>query len=47
MKPAAVADVVGKGRESVRKALKAAAERGELIYRDRGPHSVYIHPEHA
>ncbi|MFH8575430.1 hypothetical protein [Streptomyces zaomyceticus] len=47
MKPAAVADAVGKGRESVRKALKAAAERGELIYRDRGPHSVYIHPEHA
>ncbi|MFD7959224.1 hypothetical protein ACFV5J_00265 [Streptomyces zaomyceticus] len=47
MKPAAVADTVGKGRESVRKALKAAAERGELIYRDRGPHSVYIHPEHA
>ncbi|MFF4493398.1 hypothetical protein [Streptomyces sp. NPDC001546] len=47
MKPAAIADAVGRGRESVRKALKAAAERGELIYRDRGPHSVYIHPDHA
>ncbi|MCX4541909.1 hypothetical protein [Streptomyces sp. NBC_01565] len=47
MKPAAVADAVGRGRESVRKALKAAAERGELIYRDRGPHSVYVHPDHA
>ncbi|MEU4271281.1 hypothetical protein [Streptomyces sp. NPDC026092] len=47
MKPAAVADMVGRGRESVRKALKAAAERGELLYRDRGPHSVYVHPDHA
>ncbi|MEU6947788.1 hypothetical protein ABZ957_21510 [Streptomyces sp. NPDC046316] len=47
MKPAAVADLVGRGRESVRKALKAAAERGELVYRDRGPHSVYVHPDHA
>ncbi|MET9108170.1 hypothetical protein [Streptomyces zhihengii] len=47
MKPAVVADTVNRGRESVRKALKAAAERGELIYRDRGPHSVYVHPDHA
>ncbi|MFJ5553136.1 hypothetical protein [Streptomyces sp. NPDC093225] len=47
MKPAAVADAVGRGRESVRKALKSAAERGELVYRDRGPHSVYVHPDHA
>ncbi|CAM5659636.1 hypothetical protein [Streptomyces avidinii] len=47
LKPAAIADLVGKGRESVRKALKGAAERGELIYRDRGPHSVYVHPDHA
>ncbi|MER6316078.1 hypothetical protein ABT237_20170 [Streptomyces sp. NPDC001581] len=47
MKPAAIADAVSRGRESVRKALKAAAERGELVYRDRGPHSVYVHPDHA
>ncbi|MFF1338141.1 hypothetical protein ACFVYT_09540 [Streptomyces sp. NPDC058290] len=47
MKPAAVADLVGRSREAVRKTLKAAAERGELIYRDRGPHSVYVHPDHA
>ncbi|MFF3557095.1 hypothetical protein ACFYXL_27210 [Streptomyces tsukubensis] len=47
MKPAVVADTVSRGRESVRKGLKAAAERGELVYRDRGPHSVYIHPDHA
>lgn len=47
LKPAAIADAVSRGRESVRKALKAAAERGELVYRDRGPHSVYVHPDHA
>lgn len=47
MKPAAVADLVGRSREAVRKTLKAAAERGELLYRDRGPHSVYVHPDHA
>ncbi|MEU6893942.1 hypothetical protein ABZ934_19480 [Streptomyces sp. NPDC046557] len=47
MKPAAVADLVGRSREAVRKTLKAAAERGELHYRDRGPHSVYVHPDHA
>jgi hypothetical protein len=47
MKPSAVADAVGRGRMSVREGLKAAAERGELVYRDRGPHSVYVHPDHA
>ncbi|WP_435866970.1 hypothetical protein [Streptomyces zaomyceticus] len=47
MKPSAVADTVGRSRHGVRAVLKAAAERGELIYRDRGPHSVYVHPEHA
>ncbi|MEV0576035.1 hypothetical protein [Streptomyces sp. NPDC050392] len=47
MKPSAVADLVRRSRQAVRAALKAAAERGELIYRDNGPHSVYVHPEHA
>ncbi|MGW1775679.1 hypothetical protein [Streptomyces sp. NPDC002104] len=47
MKPAAVADLVGKDRKTVRAALRAAAERGELVYRDNGPHSVYVHPDHA
>ncbi|MFE5511604.1 hypothetical protein ACFQ9J_13425 [Streptomyces sp. NPDC056529] len=47
MKPSAIADVVGLSRQAVRAGLKAAAERGELLYRDRGPHSVYIHPDHA
>ncbi|WP_326650962.1 hypothetical protein [Streptomyces sp. NBC_01750] len=46
MKPSAVADLVGRSRQAVRDALKAAAERGELIYRDNGPHSVYVHPDH-
>ncbi|WP_405404885.1 hypothetical protein [Streptomyces sp. NBC_01104] len=47
MKPSAVADTVGKHRKTVRSGLKAAAERGELIYRENGPHSVYVHPDHA
>ncbi|WTJ25418.1 hypothetical protein OG850_16535 [Streptomyces pseudovenezuelae] len=47
MKPSAVADRVGRSRQAVREALKAAAERGELVYRDNGPHSVYVHPDHA
>ncbi|MFI6893963.1 hypothetical protein ACIBM4_07630 [Streptomyces sp. NPDC050256] len=47
MKPSAVADLVRRSRQAVRAALKASAERGELIYRDNGPHSVYVHPDHA
>jgi hypothetical protein len=47
MKPSAVADLVRRSRQAVRDALKAAAERGELVYRDNGPHSVYVHPDHA
>lgn len=47
MKPSAVADLVRRSRQAVRAALKAAAERGELVYRDNGPHSVYVHPDHA
>ncbi len=46
MKPSAVADLVKRDRKTVRDALKAAADRGELVYRDNGPHSVYIHPDH-
>ncbi|MFD3544459.1 hypothetical protein ACFWUW_02375 [Streptomyces sp. NPDC058655] len=47
LKPAAIADLASKDRKTVRAALRAAAERGELIYRDNGPHSVYVHPDHA
>lgn len=47
MKPSAVADLVGRDRKTVRLALKAAADRGELVYHDRGPHSVYVHPDHT
>lgn len=46
MKPSAVADLVKRDRKTVRDALKAAAERGDLVYRDNGPHSVYVHPDH-
>lgn len=47
MKPSAVADMVRKDRKTVRAALRSAVERGELVYRDNGPHSVYVHPDHA
>ncbi|MFD8396457.1 hypothetical protein ACFV2N_46630 [Streptomyces sp. NPDC059680] len=47
MKPSAAADLVGKDRKTVRAALQAAVERGQLVYRDNGPHSVYVHPDHA
>lgn len=47
MKPSAVAELIGKDRKTVRAALQAAVERGQLAYRDNGPHSVYIHPDHA
>ncbi|MFD5269867.1 hypothetical protein [Streptomyces sp. NPDC058335] len=47
MKPSAVADRVNRSRQAVREALKTAAERGDLVYRDNGPHSVYVHPDHA
>ncbi|GGZ24215.1 hypothetical protein [Streptomyces poonensis] len=47
MKPSAVADLVGKDRKTVRATLQAAVDRGELVYRDNGPHSVYVHPDHA
>ncbi|WP_037573540.1 hypothetical protein [Phaeacidiphilus oryzae] len=47
MKPSAVAELVGRSRLAVRAALRAAVQRGELIYRDNGPHSAYVHTDHA
>ncbi|WP_246150477.1 hypothetical protein [Streptomyces qinzhouensis] len=47
MKPSAVADMVGKDRKTVRAGLKTATDSRALVYRDRGPHSVYVHPDHA
>ncbi|MFE7927736.1 hypothetical protein ACFU6S_03210 [Streptomyces sp. NPDC057456] len=47
MKPSAVAELAGKDRKTVRAALQAAVERGQLVYRDNGPHSVYVHPDYA
>ncbi|MEU0251266.1 hypothetical protein ABZ299_01740, partial [Streptomyces sp. NPDC006184] len=47
MKPSAIAEQIGKDRKTVRAALQAAVERGQLVYRDNGPHSVYVHPDHA
>ncbi|WP_406508418.1 hypothetical protein [Streptomyces sp. NBC_00212] len=47
MKPSAVADMVGKDRKTVRAALQEPVSRGQLIYRENGPRSVYIHPDHA
>ncbi|MGW0699248.1 ATP-binding protein [Streptomyces sp. NPDC002867] len=47
MKPSAVADLVGKDRKTVRAGLQQAVDRGQLLYRDNGPHSVYVHPDHT
>ncbi|MFK4265343.1 P-loop NTPase family protein [Streptomyces milbemycinicus] len=47
MKPSAIADMVGRDRKTIRAGLRAAAERGQLVYRDNGPHSVYVHPDHT
>ncbi|MGB8944248.1 MAG: hypothetical protein WCD21_29060, partial [Streptomyces sp.] len=47
MRPSAVADLVSKDRKTVRAALQDAVTRGELLYRENGPHSAYIHPDHA
>ncbi|WP_432165771.1 hypothetical protein [Streptomyces sp. bgisy031] len=47
LKPSAVADMVCKDRKTVRAGLQGAVDRGVLVYRDNGPHSVYVHPDHA
>ncbi|MFE6149319.1 hypothetical protein [Streptomyces sp. NPDC057889] len=47
LKPSAVADMVCKDRKTVRAGLQGAVDRGALVYRDNGPHSVYVHPDHA
>ncbi|PBC78931.1 hypothetical protein BX265_3723 [Streptomyces sp. TLI_235] len=47
LKVATVADMVGRDRKTVRAGLQAAADRGELVYRENGPLSVFVHPDHA
>jgi hypothetical protein len=47
MKPGAVAEAVGRDRKAVRSGLRPAVDRGALIYRDNGPHSAYVHPDHT
>lgn len=47
MSPHAVAAAVGKDRKTVRPVLQAAAAAGRLIYRENGPRTVYIHPDHV
>ncbi|MFE7155313.1 ATP-binding protein [Streptomyces sp. NPDC057636] len=47
LKPSTVADLVCKDRKTVRAGLQGAVDRGALVYRDNGPHSVYVHPDHA
>ncbi|GAA4910230.1 hypothetical protein ACFPM3_11305 [Streptomyces coeruleoprunus] len=47
MKPGAIAEAVGRSRQAVRDALRPLVERGELVYRDKGPHSAYVHPDNA
>jgi hypothetical protein len=45
--PGTLAELVGRNRQTVRDTLRPLVERGELIYRDNGPRSVYLHPDHA
>jgi hypothetical protein len=47
MKPSAVADLVNRDRKTVRNGLQDAVPGGLLDYRDNGPHSVYVHPDHT
>ncbi|MEV7179211.1 hypothetical protein [Kitasatospora sp. NPDC093679] len=47
LKVSAVAEMAGRDRKTVRNALQAAADRGELVYRENGPLSVFVHPDHA
>jgi hypothetical protein len=47
LKPGTLADLVGRSRQTIRETLRPLLERGELLYRDNGPHSVYIHPDHT
>ncbi|MEV5887679.1 hypothetical protein AB0L74_34475 [Streptomyces sp. NPDC052020] len=44
MKVGAIAEIVGLDRKTVRTALRACEE---LVYRDRGPHSCYVHRDYA
>ncbi|MEW1911544.1 ATP-binding protein [Kitasatospora sp. NPDC085895] len=47
LKVATVAEMVVRDRKTVRAGLQAAADRGELVYRENGPLSVFVHPDHA
>ncbi|GAA5004288.1 hypothetical protein GCM10025734_42490 [Kitasatospora paranensis] len=47
LKASAVAEFVNRDRKTVRNGLQAAADRGELVYRENGPLSVFVHPNHA
>ncbi|MFH9871591.1 hypothetical protein ACH4NT_36640 [Streptomyces lydicus] len=47
LKVGAIAGLVKRDRKTVRTALQEAVARGELVYRENGPQSVFIHPDHA
>jgi len=47
LKVADIAAHVARDRKTIRPALQACVERGMLVYRENGPLSAYIHPDHA
>ncbi|MEV4438088.1 hypothetical protein AB0K09_03565 [Streptomyces sp. NPDC049577] len=47
MKVGQIAALVQRDRKTVRPVLQDAAARGLLVYREAGPQSVFLHPDHA
>ncbi|MEU3565399.1 hypothetical protein [Kitasatospora sp. NPDC006786] len=47
LKIADIAARIGRDRKTIRPVLQACADSGLLVYRENGPHSAYIHPDHA
>ncbi len=44
---AGIAAGVDRDRKTIRPGLQACAESGRLLYRENGPRSAYVHPDHA
>ncbi|MFI6979952.1 hypothetical protein ACIBSV_15355 [Embleya sp. NPDC050154] len=43
----ALAELVVRDRKTIREVLKKLADTGALVYREDGPRSVFVHPDHA
>ncbi|MEV8476207.1 hypothetical protein [Streptomyces sp. NPDC051173] len=47
MKVGQIAGLVKRDRKTVRQALQDAVARNQLVYRENGPQSVFLHPDHT